>query len=159
MQFGLSEEQSLLQDTVLRFLRDQVSLDQVRAYADGGSDAEIWQGLAELGVPALLVPESHGGLGLTLLDAAIISEALGYHVCPGPFVSSAAMATTVLAAGGNPGDRLADIAAGTLRVGIAFGEAVGRRADGGVSVADGRLNGTALFAFDDAADADRKNVV
>ena len=38
MQFGLSEEQVLLQDNVGRFLDDHVPLDRVRAYADGGDD-------------------------------------------------------------------------------------------------------------------------
>ena len=54
MQFGLSEEQILLLDNVNRFLDDNSPLDRVRLYADGGDDADIWAGLAELGVPALL---------------------------------------------------------------------------------------------------------
>ncbi|MEM7000830.1 MAG: acyl-CoA dehydrogenase family protein, partial [Pseudomonadota bacterium] len=74
MQFGLSEEQILLQDTLLRFLREQVPLERVRNYADGGTDADIWQGLTELGIPALLIPEAQGGLGMTPLDAAIVAE-------------------------------------------------------------------------------------
>ncbi|HJL61286.1 MAG TPA: acyl-CoA dehydrogenase family protein [Pseudomonadales bacterium] len=65
MQFGLSEEQTLLQDSVNRFLTDQVSLDEVRKAADGDvSDATVWQGLAELGIPGILIPEAHGGVGL-----------------------------------------------------------------------------------------------
>lgn len=153
MQFGLSEEQTLLQDTLLRFLREQVPLDRVRSYADGGTDADIWQGLTELGIPALLIPEAQGGLGMTPLDAAIVAEALGYHVCPGPFVSSAVMAVSVLSAADGQDERLAAMAAGTLRIGVAFGEAVGRRLHGNVTFTDGSLDGHSLFAFDDAADA------
>ena len=52
MQFGLSEEQILLLDNVNRFLDDNSPLDRVRLYADGGDDADIWAGLAELGIPA-----------------------------------------------------------------------------------------------------------
>ena len=52
MRFGLSEEQTLLQDNINRFLSDQVPLDAVRAYADGGDDTAIWQGLTDLGIPA-----------------------------------------------------------------------------------------------------------
>ena len=89
MQFGLSEEQTLLQDNINRFLSDQVPLDAVRAYADGSDDRAIWQGLTELGIAALLVPEEHGGIGLQPLDAAIVAESLGYHVAPGPFLGSA----------------------------------------------------------------------
>ena len=42
MQFGLSQEQILLQDNVNRFLDDNSALDRVRTYADGGEDADIW---------------------------------------------------------------------------------------------------------------------
>ncbi len=154
MQFGLSEEQVLLQDNVKRFLTDKVPLQAVRDYADGGSDAEIWQGLSELGVAALLVPEDHGGVGLKPLDAAIVAECLGYHVAPGPFMGSVVMAPTALVASGDDhAELLGELAAGSKRIGIAFGEAVGRRADARVTAADGRLNGSSLFAFDADADA------
>lgn len=154
MQFGLSEEQVLLQDNVKRFLADKVPLQAVRDYADGGSDAQIWQGLSELGVAALLVPEDHGGVGLKPLDAAIVAECLGYQVAPGPFLGSAVMApTALLASGDDHTDLLGELAAGSQRIGIAFGEAVGRRADARVTAADGRLHGSSLFAFDADADA------
>ena len=57
MQFGLSEEQVLLQDNVNRFLDDHASLNAVRDYAAGGEDAALWQGLTELGVSGLLISE------------------------------------------------------------------------------------------------------
>jgi alkylation response protein AidB-like acyl-CoA dehydrogenase len=154
MQFGLSEEQILLQDNVNRFLDDNTPLDRVRAYADGGEDADIWAGLAELGVPALLIPEEYGGIGLQPLDAAIVAESLGSHIAPTPFLGSAVMTPTALvAAAGDHGDLLADIAAGTQRVGIAFGEAVARRNDAGISFSDGRISGTSMYAFDAEADS------
>ncbi len=46
MQFGLSEEQILLQDNVKRFLNDNASLDHVRKYAEGESDATSGLGSA-----------------------------------------------------------------------------------------------------------------
>ncbi len=153
MRFGLSEEQVLLKDNVDRFLTDQVPLDAVRSYADGGSDAEIWQGLSELGVAGLLVPEDAGGIGLKPLDAAIVAESLGYHVTPAPYLGSAVMAPTALTlSGGDHADLLGELAAGGKRVGIAFGEAVGRRNDAGIEADANALNGKALFAFDDDAD-------
>ena len=152
MQFGLSEEQVLLQDNVLRFLRDKVALDAVRAYADGGDDDTLWQGLAELGIPALLVDEAQGGVGLKPLDAIIVAEALGYHTAPGPFLGSAIMAPTALRAAGGQDTLLEALAEGQIRIGIAFGEAVGRRQDAQVTVSGGTMSGKSLFAFD--ADAD-----
>ena len=63
MQFGLSEEQILLQDNVNRFLDDNSPLDRVRTYAEGGEDRDIWAGLAELGdrkqLPVFLCPRRH----------------------------------------------------------------------------------------------------
>ena len=96
MQFGLSEEQTLLLDNVNRFLDDNSPLDRVRAYADGGDDADIWAGLAELGVPALLIPEAKGGIGLNPLDAAIVAQSLGAHITPSPFLGTAVMAPLAL---------------------------------------------------------------
>ena len=154
MQFGLSEEQILLLDNVNRFLDDNSPLDRVRLYADGGDDADIWAGLAELGVPALLVPEAQGGIGLNPLDAAIVAESLGAHITPSPFLGTAVMAPTALvASGGNHDDLLAEIAAGTHRVGIAFSEAIKRRNDARVEARDSRLFGKSLFAFDAVADS------
>ena len=154
MQFGLSEEQVLLQDNVARFLTDNVPLDAVRAYADGGDDAAIWQGLSELGVAALLIPEEAGGIGLTPLDAAIVAECLGYSTAPTPFIGSAVIAPAALvASGGDHNELLGELAAGGKRIGIAFGEAIGRRGDAGITVDGTNLNGKALFAFDDAADS------
>lgn len=152
MEFGLSEEQTLLQDSVNRFLDDQAPLDRVRAFASGDEDdTAIWQGLAELGVPGLLIAEAQGGVGLGSLDAAIVSEALGGHVTPAPFIGTAVMAPTVLAASGGQDDLLSAIASGQERVGIAFNEAIGARADAGIQATGNKLNGKALFVLDTAA--------
>jgi alkylation response protein AidB-like acyl-CoA dehydrogenase len=153
MQFGLSEEQVLLQDNVNRFLREQSPLDAVRSYADAGDDTPLWQGLAELGIPALLVEEEYGGVGLAPLDAAIVAECMGYHVAPGPFLGSAVMAPTAMRlAAGDHTAVLGELAAGSMRIGIALGEVIGRRADAALQISNGKLSGKSLFAFDSDAD-------
>ncbi|NOX51190.1 MAG: acyl-CoA/acyl-ACP dehydrogenase [Gammaproteobacteria bacterium] len=153
MKFGFSEEQVLLQDNVNRYLRDNVPLDRVRTFADGGTDTDIWQGLADMGIPALLIPEDQGGIGLDALDAAIVAESLGYHVTPTPFLGSTVMAPTALClSGGDHSELLEALATGNKRVGIAFGEAIARRNSASVTVTNTTLTGTSLFAFD--ADAD-----
>ncbi len=97
MDFGLSQEQVLLVDTVRRYLADNCPTSRVRSVMESetGHDGGLWAGLMELGVGALVVPESYGGLGAEFLDLALISEQLGSAAVPGPFLGHA-MATLAL---------------------------------------------------------------
>ena len=153
MEFGLSQEQAQLQDSVARFLRDQAPLAKVRQVCAGeAADAELWQGLAGLGIPGLLVKEANGGLGLGMLDAAVVATCLGYAATPGPFLSSAVIAPVALQAAGQQAELLAEVAAGKRRIGIAFAEGFAAREDAGMKFQGGKLTGRALYALD--ADAD-----
>ena len=84
MDFGLSEDQLLLEQTVRRFLAEEVPIERVRELRekDCPTDRAIWSALAELGVAGVLVPEAQGGSGLSLLDAVLISQALGRASSP-----------------------------------------------------------------------------
>ena len=62
-------------------------------------DAALWQEMAGLGWTGLLVPESLGGSDAGMTAAAIVIEGLGAHTTPGPFLSSAVLATTLLCHG------------------------------------------------------------
>lgn len=153
MHFGLSEEQSLLQESITRFLSDQVPLDVVRQVVDGKrSESDVWGGLVDLGIPGLLTSEANGGLGLSTLDATIVAEALGYHVTPSPFLSSATIAPVVLQSARKHEDLLGAIAVGETRVGVAFSEAIGARRGNVAASKNGKLNGKSLFALDAEAD-------
>jgi alkylation response protein AidB-like acyl-CoA dehydrogenase len=153
MEFGLSSEQILLQDSANRFLSEQVPLEKVRHVASGESDdAAIWAGLTDLGIPGLLVSEKNGGLGLSSLDAIIVAELLGYHVTPSPYVSSAVMAPVALQQAGIREDLLDTVATGETRIGVGFAEGVGARLDAGVTFKEGRLDGKSLFVLDANAD-------
>jgi alkylation response protein AidB-like acyl-CoA dehydrogenase len=159
MDFGLSEEQRLLEQTLRRWLEEQVPVARVREIAarEDGADAALWQGLAELGVLGLLVPEAHGGSGLGMLDAALAMESLARAAAPAPFLGSAVLAPVALATAGTDAQRrewLPRLAAGKAQIGVALGELTGRRADAGLRADGGRLQGRALFALDaGAADA------
>ncbi|MGA1218394.1 MAG: acyl-CoA dehydrogenase [Gammaproteobacteria bacterium] len=158
MRFGLSEDQTLLDATVRRLLADQAPLDAVRAYADGSDDHALWATLCELGLGGLLVPEAAGGLGLGVLDAAVIAEALGYHVTPAPFLGTAVLFPRAVAAAGLSDEllwqeRLGAVVEGSLRVGVAFPQAGGQRGRDSVTVRGERLNGTVTLVLDDAAEA------
>ena len=156
MEFGLSEEQVLLQDSVSKFLEGASDIEQVRQALDGKGDDSLWQGLNELGANAALVPEEYDGMGLSLLDAALIQEMLGRFVVPAAFAANA-MATTALVASGTEGQKrtwLPKIADGSARFGIAVSERTGAREGADVTDNDGKLTGKALFVtgFEGATD-------
>lgn len=153
MEFGLSSEQTLLQDSVNRFLAEQLPLDQVREVATGSqSDKAAWAGLTDLGIPGLLISEANGGLGLGALDAAVVSTSLGYHVSTTPFISSSVIAPVALQTAVKREDLLGGVGTGESRIGIAFTEGVAARLDGGVTESGGKLNGKSLFVLDAEAD-------
>jgi len=86
--FGLSEEQQLLQDSISQFLAKENDATKLRARFDAEEpfDPALWHGMAELGLAGLAIPEAHGGAGLGLLDAALVAEVLGRSAAPGPFL-------------------------------------------------------------------------
>ncbi|MDQ8730173.1 acyl-CoA dehydrogenase family protein [Bradyrhizobium sp. LHD-71] len=154
MEFALSEQQKMMQDSVDGALTKACPLDRVRGAADGGAAPadDVWRVLADLGIAGVLIPEAHGGLGLGLLEAALIAETLGKHVAPVPFVATAVMAPLALMAGGTATQQarwLPKLASGEVRAAVAVSEyAGGARENAGVSAKDGRLSGKALFAID-----------
>jgi len=157
MEFSLSTDQRMLQDSLRRALARACPLERVRRVADNDEalDRDVWRTLCELGVPALLVPEAFGGLGLSLLDAALVAEELGRHVAPTPFLGSAVLAPLALREAGSAAQQdewLPRLAAGECIAGVAIAEAVAGARDGaGVGAANGRLDGSALFVLDAGA--------
>ena len=157
MEFGLSEDQKLLQESIGRTLEKVSPLERVRQAAEGHDThaGDVWQALVELGVTGMLVAEEHGGMGMTLLDAALAAEMLGRHVAPVPFVATAVMAPIALAGAGSQAQQAAwlpKLASGAAVAGVAASEqAAGARDGAGITAGGGRLNGTALFVLDAAA--------
>ena len=79
MDFGLSDDQRLLQETVSRFVADRYALDQRKGYLANaaGHDPAVAAELDELGLSLVQVPEDLGGLGGDAFDALVVGEALG----------------------------------------------------------------------------------
>lgn len=157
MDFGLSEEQRLLAANLRRYLERERPIPRIREIIASGEarDDALWQALAEMGVLGVLVPESEGGSGLGLLDAAVAAEELGRAVAPVPFLGTAVMAATALVSAGTPAQReewLPRVARGALRVGVAATELSSPRDGFGFRSDAGRLHGKGLLALDAAAD-------
>jgi hypothetical protein len=98
MNFEFSDEQRQLQETVDRYLTEQYPFDKFRAIkaSQAGWDKTIWAGLAELGVLALNVPVTEGGLGFGPLETLAMMGPSGRSLLLEPFLSSAVIATAVL---------------------------------------------------------------
>jgi len=95
MYFGLSEEQESFQESLDKFLEDTAPLELIQSYAHGENTSlptDVHNGLIELGINSLILPEEYGGLGLDLLFAAATSQSLGAGIAPAPFTGSYVMA-------------------------------------------------------------------
>ncbi len=157
MDFGLSDAQKLLEETVRSFLKGQVPIARVRELRDREcpNDRGVWKQLAELGMTGILIPEEHGGSALTLLDAALVAQSLGRAATPVPYLTSAVMVPVALRALARPeaDGWLRGIAAGEMVFGVAVTESFSVREGAGVVMKGGALRGKAMMALD-ALEAD-----
>lgn len=153
MEFGLSEEQRMLDDALRGFLDERLPLEKLRKIAETGTgfDAELWKGLIEQGVTGLLVPERFGGSGLSLLDAAVVAEALAYHAAPSPFAASLVMGPLALAASASEAQQaewFPRIASGEVRVGVVFAAGAGHTGEASAKLEGDRISGRLTGALD-----------
>lgn len=128
MNFDLTEEQRMLQETVGQLAERQCPPNVIHKNLENEDyDAALWGALSELGVPGLAIAAEFGGLGLEVLDLAVVAETLGYHAMPGPYLGHALAAHAISLAGSDEQKtRLLPGLATGERIGtIAFGEAGG----------------------------------
>ncbi len=88
MHLRISEEQDALRDAVARFLDKASTPEAVREAEPLGFDEAVWQGLVEVGIPALGIEEELGGSGASLRDLAVVAEACGARMAPAPVVEA-----------------------------------------------------------------------
>jgi alkylation response protein AidB-like acyl-CoA dehydrogenase len=124
--FALTDEQRALQETVRDYLADRFPTAAVReVYDDPTSDGipeALWRAFGEQGWLAVLVPEESDGLGLGLLDAAVISRCLGAGVTPGPWLPTVVAAEALRLGGNGSADAakwLERVAAGEVKLAFA----------------------------------------
>ena len=153
MYFGLSEEQKSLEENINRFLADNAPLDTIKAVANGEeskADA-VHQGILDLGLSGLVIPEEYGGLELNMLFATVVAAALGSGTAPVPYTGSYVMAPLAINLAGSDGQKnqwLPKIAGGECVIGVGLSEYVGAREDAGIEFSNGKLSGRSLFLID-----------
>lgn len=156
MEFGLSEEQMLLANSLDGFLAQNLPIENIRLNAKSGNgfDETLWKGLMQQGVCGLLVPEEYGGAGLGVLDAAVVAECFGYHAAVSPFIGSLALAPLALrnsADSVQQRDWFPRLANGEIRIGVAFAGGSGQVGHSQVELNGQRLTGRVADAIDGGA--------
>jgi alkylation response protein AidB-like acyl-CoA dehydrogenase len=98
-----NQEQEMLREVVRSLCATHASPSVVRDVEDDpvGFPADLWKQLTELDLTGLLLPEAHGGAGMSLLEGIVLYEELGRALAPSPHFVSCVLSGGVLAAGAN----------------------------------------------------------
>lgn len=125
MEFGLSEEQQLLKDSIARFAEREYAFDQrQRLITEGGGFSTAnWRIFADMGWLMLGIPEDKGGLGGSAVDTAIVMEEFGKKLVVEPFLHIAIMAARILIEAGDDSGLIEAIGSGEAMPVLAHGEA------------------------------------
>jgi alkylation response protein AidB-like acyl-CoA dehydrogenase len=116
---AITDEHQDLADAAIGQLTRLSTRAGARATLEGGSSnpPEVWKAAAELGWLGLAIAEEHGGSGFGLSELAIVLEAQGRELTPGPFLPTVAASVVI--------DRCADSLRAELLPGLADGTTVG----------------------------------
>ena len=129
MNFDISEEQELLQETIRQYAVNECPPTKIRELFESkqGWEPPFWKGLVEMGLGGLIVPEEFGGAGLETLDMALAQEALAYTGAPGPFLGHSLCCLALALAGSDKQKQkwLPRLAVGEALGSVAFAEAGG----------------------------------
>jgi pimeloyl-CoA dehydrogenase small subunit len=164
MDFDLSEEQRLLQESLSRLLKDRYGFERRKAYGQGpaGWSRELWAAYAELGLLGLPFDEPFGGFGGGPVEIMIVMEEFGRALALEPFFATVILGGGFLRHGATERQKTAllpKVAAGELTLAFAHTERQSRydladvattaRRDGGGWVLDGAKS---IVLHGDAAD-------
>ena len=124
MDFDLSKPQKLLKQSARDFLSRECKPERVRAAmaTETADDRELFAAAADQGWTALIVPETYGGLGLGLVDLAVVCEEMGRACMPGPLFATMCATAVIVRRGTEEQKRkwLEPIAAGEMRATVAL---------------------------------------
>lgn len=127
MDFDLSEDQRLLQDSLGKLLKDRYGFEKRKAYlkAEQGWSREVWAAFAELGLLGLPFAEEDGGYGAGAVETMLVAEQLGGALTLEPWLSTVVMGGGFIRHGATAEQRAAivpEVAAGSLLLAFAHTE-------------------------------------
>jgi alkylation response protein AidB-like acyl-CoA dehydrogenase len=131
MDIEFTDEQSLLQDSVQKMLRDRYDFAarQKIVHSEDGWNRALWREFAELGLLAAPFSEAVGGLGQGPLATLIILEEFGHRLVVEPFFETIVVAGGLLEDAGSDAQKekyISEIAAGEAIWTLAAAEAHSR---------------------------------
>jgi alkylation response protein AidB-like acyl-CoA dehydrogenase len=90
MNFDFTEEQTMLRDSVARYVQDSYDFDTRRriAESDSGISAVHWQTFADLGWLSVPFAEEHGGFGGSHVDTMLLMEEFGKGLVLEPYLAT-----------------------------------------------------------------------
>ena len=145
LDLDFTHEQDMLRDMVRGLCAEFSPLERVRELEDDpdGIARDLWQRFGELGLCGLMVPESAGGSGMSLLDGVVLYEELGRSLAPLPHFVSCVLSAGTIAEAGTPAQQdelLGGIASGDTIATVGLLEPDGGYKPRGVQLA-ARSNG------------------
>jgi pimeloyl-CoA dehydrogenase small subunit len=102
MNFELSDEQTLLAETIKRFVTTHYNFD-ARAKImglPGGFSTDVWAAIAEMGLLGLPFAETHGGFGGSTIDVMLVMEAIGEGLLVEPYLATVGLGGRFVARAG-----------------------------------------------------------
>ena len=107
MDFDLSQEQSLLKDSVGRLMADHYAFEKRKNFvaSPDGFSREMWRRYAELGLLGLPFAEAEGGFGGGAVETMIVMEAMGRALAVEPYLASVVLAGGALRHGASERQR------------------------------------------------------
>lgn len=127
MDFKLTEEQQMLQDTIARLVRDCYGFEQRERFREGeaGYSPEFWAQLGELGLTAMPLDEAFGGMNGTGMESFLIMQELGRSLCLEPYLHSVILAGGLIQQLGGQAQKaelLPSVASSELQLAVALDE-------------------------------------
>lgn len=131
MDFSFSEEQTLLQDTIAKYIQNEYSFEtrQKIVLEERGYSSEVWKTYAELGWLGVPFSEDDGGFGGTAIEGMIMLEQFGKGLVVEPFLATVVLAGGALKIGGSRTQKdqyLNGVIDGSLQGALAYAEPQGR---------------------------------
>ncbi|HTG17734.1 MAG TPA: acyl-CoA dehydrogenase family protein [Blastocatellia bacterium] len=125
MDFELNETQKLFKDSARELFAQECPPAVVREMIESGQSysEEMWQKLVEQGWTGLMFDEQDGGMGLGMVEMAVAFEEMGRALVPGAFLSTVALAGSLIQEACSPAyraKRLGDIAGGKAKATVAL---------------------------------------